>query len=364
MEINIERKNIEDMVKTISRISYKGVLHPALKLSRINIINNKFTISATNLSLAIIVSFNIENGLDKEYFVDTQTLERILSGMIDNDKVLFSFRDTYIELKTKKAKARIPYQNGEDVPTIPNIESGTNIEIPSNIFKKALTITLPAASTTDIKPELSSLYISFKDNTITAVSTDAFQLIEYTEEIFINKNFYFLLPAKETGDILKIIDNIDGALSVTYTDTLFSIKTKTITIITKLTQGVFPDYNTIIPKNSTGTVSFLRNDLDLALKFLMQLRSETNNICIDIKKDETILTTKNSNGGDSEYIISSSLVGEAFSGYVMATHLKTLASNIPSDSVNLSYFGAQSPFIAENSIGASFKYLMMPVIVN
>ncbi len=359
MELIIEKKYIEDIIKTTSRISLKGIIHPALKLSRINIKDNKFTISATNLSLAVIVTFPIENNEEKEYFVDTESLNRILNGMSGSDSVSFNFKDTFIEIKTKISKSKIPYQNGEDVPTIPVVD-GTHITLPASNFKKALSITLPGASTTDIKPELSSVFLVFKDNTINAVTTDAFQLIEYSQVVTTTKETSFLLPAKEAGDIIKIIDNIDGALNASYTDTLFCITTKTITIITKLTQGLFPDYTTIIPKNAVSHVQFLRLDLDNALKFLMQLKSDTNHINITANDNKLILSLKNSNGGDGEYVINTKQEGENFSGYVMASHLKTLASNIPNDSIQLDYFGQQKPLLATSDTGASFKYLMMP----
>ncbi len=360
MELTIEKKYIEDVVKTISRVSLKGVMHPALKLSRITVKDKKCTVSATNLSLAVEITFSIDSDGSGEYFVDTVTFERILSGMLDSDTVHFNFKDTALELKTKKAKARIPYQNGEDVPTIP-VVSGTHVALPASNFKKALTITLPGASTTDIKPELASLFISFKDNAITSVATDAFQLIEYIDQVTTTRNFSFLLPAREAADILKIIDTVDGALSATYSDTLFEIKTKTITVITKLTQGLFPDYTTIIPKNPLGNVHFLRSDLDRALRFLMSLRSETNHVHIEAHSGDIVLSVKNSSGGDSEYSINASLDGEPFSGNLMGVHLKTLASNVPNDGINLSFYGDQKPFIATGASGADFRYLMMPV---
>lgn len=363
MELTIEKKYIEDIVRTISQISLKGVLHPALKLSRINIKDKKFTISATNLSLAVEISFNVDSVSEIEYFVDTVTLERVLSGMLTEDNIIFSFKDSFIEIKTKKAKARIPYNNGEDVPTIPVVTNGKDITIPAVNFKKSLTITLPGASNTDIKPELSSIFMSFKDNLITSVATDAFQLIEYTDQIRVNENFSILLPAKEAASILKILENTTNNLDVVYSDTLFKIKTNTITIITKLNLGMFPDYESIIPKNQKGTASFLRRDLDMALKFLMQLRSDTNHVHFEVSTDQILFSVNNVDGGQSEYLINAKLEGETFFGNLMSSHLKTLASNIPNDGINLSFFGDQLPFIATGSSGANFKYLMMPVSV-
>lgn len=361
MNITIQKKNIEDIIKSLSRVSLKGVIHPALKLSRINIKENKFFISSTNLSLAVIVNFPIDEVLEeKEYFVETESLVRTLSGMVNTEDVDFSFKESFIEIKTKIAKSKIPYQNGEDVPTIPTVD-GEYITLPANNFKKVVSIVYPGASTTDIKPELSSILIVLKDNNITAVATDAFQLIEYSEKVTTNKELSFLVPAKEANDIIKIIDNFDGALSASYTDTLFCIDTKNIKIITKLTQGLFPDYTTIIPKNPTSNIQILRIDLDNALKFLMQLKSDTNHISFKVESNKLILSLKNSNGGDGEYVINVNQNGDDFSGLVMSNHLKTLSTNIPHESINLEFFGLNKPLLATNPGLNNFKYLLMPV---
>lgn len=360
MKITIQKKNIEDIIKSISRISLKGIIHPALKLSRINISDNKLKISATNLALAVVVTIDIEQNDTFECFVDTVSLERILSGMSDSDEVFLNFNDKFIEVNNRKAKARIPYQEGEDVPNIP-VVSGTNITLPASNFKKSISVVLPSASTTDIKPELSSIFLNFKDNSIISVATDAFQLMEYINPVTINKENSFLLPAKESADILKIIDNIDGALSAVYTDTLFEIKTKNISVITKLTQGLFPDYTTIIPKDSIGNVSFLRNDLDMAIKFLMQLKSNKNHINFKTNENSIIFTTSNIDGGDSEYTIDASIEGDAFNGSIMAVHLRNLVNAIPGDSINIAFYGSQKPFLATSLKGNNFRYLMMPI---
>lgn len=360
MQLCIEKKYIEDIVKSLSRISLKGIIHPALKLSRINISEKEFKISATNLSLAIIISIPIEKSEEAEFFVETSSLERTLSGMLVSPEVIFDFKDKYIELKTKTSKAKVPYQNGEDMPNIP-IVSGTHITLPAANLKRAFQITIPGASTTDIKPELASLFVTFKDNNLTSVATDAFQLVEYIEHVTTTKEVSFLLPAREASDILKIIEHVDGALSGSYSETLFEIKTKTITVIAKLTQGLFPDYAAIIPKEEKSQVRFLRSDLEMALKFLMQLRSENNHVHVAVDEDKITFSTKTLSGGDSEYVISSSLSGDAFSGTILAGHLKTLASSVPGDQINLFFYGDNKPFVATESHGSSFRYLMMPI---
>ena len=360
MEITIEKKHTEDIVRAISRISLKGIIHPALKLSRINITKREFSISTTNLSLAINVNFVINPDFEKEVFVDTGTLERVLSGMVTSDEIKLVFQENYLEVKTKISKAKIPYENGEDMPSIP-VVNGENISLPVLNLKKALQVTIPGASNTDIKPELASVCINFKNNTLTTVATDAFQLIEYKEDVSVLKDVSFLLPAKEASDILKIIENIDGSIETFYTETLFQIKTNTTTIIAKLTQGLFPDYTAIIPKEEKGQIRFLKSELDLALKFLMQLRSETNHISFDVNEEGVMLKIKTINGGESEYKINGSLTGEIFKGVLLSNHLRNLATLTPSDGINLSYYGPGKPYVATGNKGNSFRYLMMPI---
>ncbi len=360
MELWIEKKYIEDIVRAISRISLKGIIHPALKLSRIVIKDGLFTISTTNLSLAVIVSVPVIINDEHEYFVDTNSFERVLSGMTNSESIQFLFKESFVEIKTKTAKAKIPYQNGEDMPSIPTV-NGSDITLPASNLKRAFQITIPGASTTDIKPELASLFVTFKNNSITSVATDAFQLIEYTEQVTTTKEISFLLPAKEASDILKIIENVDGALHGAYSETLFEIKTKTTTIIAKLTMGLFPDYTAIIPKEEKSQVRFLKGDLESALKFLMQLKSENNHIHFSVQKENIIFSLKNSSGGDSEYIINGDLTGDSFSGTILAGHLKTLASSNPGEGINISFYGENKPFIGSAAQGNSFRYLMMPV---
>lgn len=361
MDLCINKKNIEEVVKALGRISLKGIVHPVLKLSKFEIKDNSLLITSTNLSLAVIVEIPLtENISNKVIYLESTILERILSGTLDQINVNLSFKENYLEVKTNKAKAKIPYQEGEDFPSIPEV-IGDNISLPANNLRRALQITIPGASTTDIKPELASVFVNLQNNKLTCVTTDAFQLIEYKENITTDKDISFLLPAKEAGDIVKIVENIDGPLSAVITETLLKIQTKTTTIITKLTQGLFPDYTTIIPKNEKCNVRILKADLDNAIKFLMQLKNENNHVILSLKDNQLNLFVKNNTGGESEYSINVTSSGEEFSGTVLVGHLKNLLNIIPEENLSILYYEKNKPFVVRGVNKNDFMYLMMPI---
>src|SRR5690606_11504790 len=80
-------------------------------------------------------------------------------------------------IKGKKNKIKLKGQPYEDFPTIPNVE-GVVLEIESKKLIERIKSVYYSSSVSDIKPEISSVFIYTNENDLVFVSTDSFRLGE------------------------------------------------------------------------------------------------------------------------------------------------------------------------------------------
>ena len=65
-----------------------------------------------------------------------------------------------------------------------------------------LSTTMISASTSDTRPILQSVYLSCKDNVLSAVATDSFR-VSYNFLETVNNDFNVVIPLKSINDLLK-----------------------------------------------------------------------------------------------------------------------------------------------------------------
>ena len=129
-----------------------------------------------------------------------------------------------------------------------------------------------SSSVSDVKPEISSVYIYSNEDSLVFVSTDSFRLAEKKVKI---KNIEeingILIPFKNISEIIRIFGEISGDLNICFNKNQISFSYNGIYLTSRLVDGVFPDYRQIIPKESKTEVVVLKQDLNYLIFFLINL---------------------------------------------------------------------------------------------
>ena len=157
----------------------------------------------------------------------------------------------------------------EDFPTLPKqgITLGTLSKENLNTLLRDVSF---CAATTEIKPEIASLYIYTKDDFIYAVATDSYRL---AEKRIPNENGIecsLLIPQKHIGEILQIINEETQDLILSINESILSISSANLTLSIHTITGQFPDYQQLFPKEFTTTIELSKNVVCFDLKGLEQ----------------------------------------------------------------------------------------------
>lgn len=362
-EIKFNKKDLDKINLVLSKVTYKSNIHPALSLTRVILKNNKATFSSTNLSIGVVVDVNyIGNSIEKTFFIETESLCKAINSLPTVKDVVFLISEAFIEIKTLISNAKLIFQNGDDTPFIPEVDGLKGI-IDSKIISNSINRVVTSASITNIKPELSSVFLNQKDCVLTSVATDAFHLAEFNQKTKDQGEFNILIPVKEASDISKIFSELGGQVEYIIGESIVCFLCENIKIVIKIVQGLFPDYNQIIPKEFTTTFIILKTDLDSSLKFLSQFQTDNNHIKIKTIDNTLVFESKKKDGSIGDFKISGSRDGDDFNGTFMANHLKTLVQSSPGESLVFKFTGIGKPVLITVKGSEDFRYLMMPLSV-
>jgi len=215
-----------------------------------------------------------------------------------------------------------------------------------------------------MKPELSSVYIYSEDKTLIFAATDSFRLAEKRINIKNNLDFEtLLLPVKNIPEIIKILDEINDDVSVVVNKNQISFSWNGINLVSRVIDGIFPDYKQIIPKEHKTEAIILKQDIINTLKLASVFSDKFNQIHfhVDPKGKNLEVTTKNSDVGESMNKIEAKLTGESIDINVVYKYISDSFQSIEADSLSVQFNGLGRPIIVQGVGDKTFLYLVMPM---
>ena len=361
LECGIEK--LKNGILQVEKITGKNLTLPILSSILFIASGKSLKLRATNLSLG--VEIEIPAKIEKEGIVAISggTLAGIFSNVFQNENVFLESDDGNLLIKTKKSRIKLKGQIYDDFPTIPIVE-GKTFEIESKKLVDGIKGVYYSSSPSDIKPEISSVYIYSNNDNLVFVSTDSFRLAEKKVKIKGNEEIPgILIPFKNIPEILRIFGEIQDVVRVCFNKNQISFSSENIYLTSRIIDGVFPDYRQIIPKEFKVEAVVLKQDLLNALKLSNIFSDKFNQINLLIKPKEKIfeLSSSNNDIGENKTFLDAALKGEEVSLGFNYKYFLDCFQSINTDSISIRLNQSSKPMVISGASDNSFTYLIMPM---
>lgn len=364
MYISIEKKKFIDAVHTVARFAEKKTT-TLQALSSVLILagDDGIKMRATNLETGIDYKLEGECKTQGVVAIPATLLQQIASSLTTEGKITLEHTGDVISLTNGNGKSSIKTVPYDDFPSIPFPENPKNRIVLSGVLLKNLFMTIAScASTSTVRPELASMYLSIEGGMLTAVATDSFRLAEKKVGLS-NKGSQgkLLIPAKNALDIAQALPDDD--IIISFDEHQCAFVSNIGIIVSRLTNAVYPDYRQIIPKESVVEAIMLRKDFENALKrtTIFSDTFQKIRISFDPKKNTLSFFARNADVGESSESISGQINGSALD---LSFNHRYLSAAIPltqTESISLTAAGIGRPLIIKGVGDASLLYLVSPM---
>jgi DNA polymerase-3 subunit beta len=285
----------------------------------------------------------------------------VLSNIRENE-VQIAQDGENIVLITKTSKNVIKALPKDDFPTLPEVVGEKSL-IPSEVLKSGIRSVFFSAATTDIKPEIASIFIYNDGSQLVFVATDSFRLAEKKVKLKTGIDIpKILLPYKNIPDLLRVLDDAPEQVTIVFDAHQLSIRSGGVYFTTRLIDGGFPDYRIIIPKEEKTKVVLLRQELLSTLRLATMFVDAFSQITfrVDTDKKSVELFSTNTDVGKSESVLDAVITGESIEVVVNSKYLLDVFQAINDDSITLSFTEANKAIVVRGVHDQSFLYLLMP----
>jgi len=365
MKLDCVKDKIKEGVLIAERIAGRNLTLPILSAILLETGNKVLIIKSTNLEVGIEIEIPAKIDEAGSVTVSATILNNFLSNLNKEVKVQIETTNDNLQIVTENTKTLIKSLNTEDFPIIPKISQENGFSINSTVLAEGLKTVMFGASLSDIKPEISSVYIYNKDNELFFVATDSFRLVEKKINLDqkIKDSFALIIPLKSVAEIVRTIDGLQTNLLVSFTKNQLAIQTDSLYLTLRIIDGAYPDYRQIIPTEFQTEVNLKKEDLLSVLKLANVFTDKFNQIDLDVNaKTNTLeINSHNQEVGENNFSLITKITGEPLQISFNAKYLLDCLPSISTSEIKLRFTDKNHPLLISGLGDESFYYLVMPI---
>ena len=366
MKLICFKKDLKEAVSICDKISGKNLNLPILSNILLDADGKDLKLISTNLELGveIIIPAKIEN--KGKITIPSNIFNSFLSNISGSDQINMEIQNNNLIISTNNNSTLIKSQPIDDFPSLPKLKSDDKFSIPIVDFISGLKMVFYSCSLSTIKPEISSVYLySNKTNMITFTATDSFRSAEKKFNYFFPELGPILIPFKTVVEIIRIFEGKEGMVDILFNKNQINIIKENIIFISRIIDGIFPDYNQIIPKKFTTDVIINKEFFINSLKTSGVFSGKLNELNMVVNSEDGFLTIKTSNNELGENIskIPAKITGESVKITFNHKYIYDCLPNINSEEIILRFSGEGKPLLITGAQDNTFQYLVMPMSV-
>ncbi len=363
MKLECKIEDLKNKISLVERITGKNLTLPILNSILLIASGKSLKLRSTNLNLGIEVEIYAKIEKEGIVAISGSVLNGIFSNVFQNENVFLESVDGNLLIQTKKSKIKLKGQSCDDFPTIRRVV-GTSFDIESKKLIDGIKSVYYSSSVSDIKPEISSVFMYTNEDNLVFVSTDSFRLAEKKIKIKgLPEISGILIPYKNISEILRIFGESTSNIKVCFNKNQISFSSDDIYLTSRIIDGIFPDYRQIVPKTSSTTVTVLKQDLLNSLKISNIFSDKFNQVNLKVLPKEKIfeLSSANNDIGENKTYLDSAVTGEDIELGFNYKYFLDCFQSITTDSLSIKFSGALSPLVISPVSDTSFIYLIMPM---
>lgn len=155
-----------------------------------------------------------------------------------------------IEIAAAEGKFKLTGHNGAEYPSPPLLNDAVSFDIKSDILYNAINKTIFATGNDELRPAMSGVFFQLTPGNATFVATDAHKLVRYRRsDVTVDEEVSFIMPKKPLNQLKNNLpDEENVRIDYNITNARFSFNN--ITMVCRLIEGKYPNYEAVIPRDN------------------------------------------------------------------------------------------------------------------
>jgi len=371
MKVSLISDNLQKKILFVNHaISTRSQL-PTLLNFLIEAKEGKLKISATDLEIGITTETTAKTEEEGETTVPAKTFVELI-GMIPSGKITLETTTEGLLLKGENEENVFQTTPTDDFPKLYEDKGQHLMTLNKETLGKDFSKVVFAASPDSERPALSGVLVKSEKDGFLLVATDGYRLSlkkhglqsakkKQTEDVSL------IVPSRVVRELVQMEKDVEAG----DVDVFVSKEKNQIiffqgdtTLIGRLIEAEFPNYEKIIPADFSTKTIFDKDALQKAIKAAYVFARQTAGIIkLSIQKNKIIISANAPSVGKNQIEVEAKTTGEENEIAFNARYLLDFLANTDSETVSFEMNGPLNPGVFKEIDDPSFMHLIMPIRV-
>lgn len=364
MKFSIKKEDISSELQLLQGIVEKRNTMPILANILVNARENDIELIGTDLEVGLKTHFPAKIEETGSVTLSGRKIFEIVKSLAESKEVTFYEKDDLtMQITSGKSEFKVLCLPKEDYPQVPEPKFEKKIVFPLKEFQEMID-RVYFAITQEQRYYLSGALLIIKENSMELVSTDGHRLA-YTAKTMKDlkvDNEIRAIVAKKTLSELRKFENDSVEFDMDESNLFFKVDNRTL--ISRIIEGKFPDFEAVIPKDNPNTLTVSREEITEAVRRVSLFSTErSKGIKFFIEKKELKLFSSNPEMGEARDKVDVDYNGEKLEVGFNSQYLLDFLTTVKTDKIQFELKDSNSSVLIRPEVEEKVKYIyiLMPM---
>lgn len=371
MKFSVSSSDLQKKLQLASGAIASNPVLPILEDFLFTIKSNQLTIAASDLETTFITSLEVNADGDGVVAVPAKILVDTLKAL-PQQPITFTVDDNNfgIEITSAYGRYKLAGENGEDYPKIPLPDDVDEVSVSAHALQEGVNKTLFATSTDELRPAMTGVFFQVDFSKMVMVATDAHKLVKFSMSDVVGEvTASFILPKKALNLLKSALPNTDAQVSMAFNKANAFFRIEETTLVCRLIDARYPDYNAVIPVDNPNVLTISRTDLQNSLKrIVIYANKTTNQVILNVADGSLTVSAQDLDfSNEATEQLSCQYEGDAMQIGFNAKFLVEMLGVLECDEIKLEMSSSTRAGIllpGEETPGQDILMLVMPVMLS
>jgi DNA polymerase-3 subunit beta len=363
MKFSVPKQAFLEELQILQGIVEKRNTMPILANILMNVSAAEIELTGTDLEVGLKTHIGADIEKTGAITVNGKKIFEIVKSLPEGEAVQVELKDETLEIRAGASEFKVLCLAKEDYPQVPDAKFDRGITLPLQDLKDMIDRVFYAI-TQEQRYYLNGALMSLKNRQVELVSTDGHRL-SYTKKaqdgLKLDKELSVIVAKKTLNEIRKFDDE---TVSFDLDESNLFFKVGARTLISRIIESKFPNYQAVIPKDNPGRLTVGRTELADAIRRVSLLSAErSKGIKFTIEKNRMRLFSSNPEIGEARDLLAVEYKGPDLEIGFNAQYLLDFLTAVGAEKVVFEIKDENSAVLLkpENEEALTSLYVLMPM---
>ncbi|HEY1263834.1 MAG TPA: DNA polymerase III subunit beta [Terriglobales bacterium] len=369
MEITVSKAELLRELTATQGVVERKTTIPILSNYLFEAAGDKLSLTATDLDLSLRTSCDVKVKKEGSCTIPARKLYDYVKLLPDADITIKLLENHWVSIRCGRSNTKMVGMARSNFPTLPVFPTAGVVKIPGQVLRGMIARTGFAIANEESRYTLNGALMVIKPESITMVATDGHRLahVERPGEKFegVSGEMKTLVPKKAMDELKVLLDSTDAeSIEFAKDESTLYFRIGPRLLTSRQLTGQFPNYEAVLPKDNSKSVSLNGDELGSAISRVAQFADERSRaVRLKLEKGELKLSASSTETGESEDSLEADYNGESLTIGFNAQYILDFLKASGSGDIKLELKDAQSAgqLRPSESDDYKYRYIVMPM---